>query len=240
MDLKPMEPYGLALLDYFNGNHSATTVVHRDDGQDVGLPASVFFRGVAEFSAIEREAIDLCFGKVLDIGAGTGRHSLILQSRGLKVVGLDIASQAVEIMKKNGVEDVECADIFNFRRGKYDTLLLLLHGIGMVGDIAGLDRFLDHAHTLISQRGILLFDSLDVRCSDDPANLAYQERNRMQGRYRGEIRFQFEYKSLRGPTVHWLQVDPDTLKDRAQTSGWSSTVVLREPMGDYLAKLSEL
>jgi len=136
-----MEPYGLALLDYIRGDRSATLIVRRDDDQEARLPAGVFFRGASEFSAIEQEALELCFGRVLDIGAGTGRHSLNLRSRGLKTVALDIAPEAVEVMKKNGIADAWCGDIFEFQSGKYDTLLLLLHGIGMVGDMNGLAVF---------------------------------------------------------------------------------------------------
>lgn len=85
-----MEPYGLALLDYFNGDHSATQIFHRDDGRDFEVPISLFFRDSAGFSGIEQAAIKLCSGRVLDIGAGTGRHSLVLQEKGLDVIALDV------------------------------------------------------------------------------------------------------------------------------------------------------
>lgn len=234
-----MEPYGLALLDYFNGDHSATQIFHRDDDRDFEVPMSLFFRDSAGFSRIEQAAIELCAGRVLDIGAGTGRHSLVLQEKGLHVVALDVSPQAIEIMKKRGVRDVYQGDIFEFNQGKYDTLLLLLHGIGMVGDLDGLRRFLHHAHTLVAPGGILVFDSLDVRCTDDPIHLSYHERNRRRNKYIGEIRFQIEYKGKRGHLFSWLQVDPDTLKEVSVVEGWTAEIVCQEPSGDYLARLSE-
>jgi SAM-dependent methyltransferase len=239
MNENSMEPYGLALLDYFNGDHSATQIFHRDDGRDFEVPISLFFRDSAGFSRIEQAAIKLCSGRVLDIGAGTGRHSLVLQEKGLDVIALDVSPQAVDIMKKRGVRGVYHGDIFEFDQGKYDTLLLLLHGIGMVGDLDGLRRFLHHAHTLLAPGGILVFDSLDVRCTDDPMHLSYHEGNRRRNKYIGEIRFQIEYKGIRGPLFSWLQVDPETLNKVSVDEGWDTEIVCQEPWGDYLARLSE-
>jgi len=239
MNENSMEPYGLALLDYFNGDHSATQIFHRDDGRDFEVPISLFFRDSAGFSRIEQTAIELCSGRVLDIGAGTGRHSLVLQEKGIDVIALDVSPQAIDIMKKRGVRGVYHGDIFEFNQGKFDTLLMMLHGIGMVGTLAGLRHFLNHAHTLIAPGGIVVFDSLDVRCTDDPAHLAYHERNRNENRFIGEIRFQIEYKGKRGPLFSWLQADPDTLKEVSVVEGWNTEIVCQEPSGDYLARLSE-
>jgi hypothetical protein len=77
-----MEPYGRSLLDFFHGDSSAKIVAHRDDGHTDELPAGVFFREPSAFSPLEQEALALCRGHVLDIGAGTGCHSLALQDRG--------------------------------------------------------------------------------------------------------------------------------------------------------------
>ena len=47
----------------------------------------------------EEAALDLCRGRTLDVGAGAGCHSLILQERGLDVVAIDVAPEAVEVMR---------------------------------------------------------------------------------------------------------------------------------------------
>jgi SAM-dependent methyltransferase len=233
-----MEPYGLALMDYFNGDHSAKQTFHRDDGIDFEMPISGFFRGVQEFSRIERAALDLCRGKVLDIGAGSGHHSLVLQERGLNVVALDVSPEAIEIMKRRGVKTICHADIFELESGTFDTLLMLGHGIGMVGDLSGLRRFLVRARTLIGPGGILVCDSLDVRCTSDPVHLAYHDSNRKKNRYIGEIHFQIEYKGKSGKPFSWLQLDPETLCREAMSSGWSCEINCQEPWGDYLAQLN--
>ena len=240
MNAEAMEPYGQALLDFFNGESLATIVAHRDDGLADDLPASVFFRAPSGFSPIEQAAMALCRGYVLDIGAGTGCHSLALQERGTRVLAIDVSPQAIEILSKRGVEECQQADVFEFHGGPFYTLLLMMHGIGMVEDLAGLDRFLNHAHNLLKPGGQFLFDSLDVRCTDNPRHLAYQEANRRAGRYFGQIRLRFEYQGQSGPHFGWLHVDPDTLVDHGERMGWSCRVVSREDNGDYLAQLTPM
>ena len=240
MDTEAMEPYGQSLLDFFNGELSAKVVVHRDDGFTDDLPASVFFRKPSDFSPLEQTAMTLCRGYVLDIGAGTGCHSLALQDRGIRVLAIDVSPHAIEIMSKRGVKECQHVDVFELHNGPFDTLLMMMHGIGMVEDLSGLDRFLCHAHKLLKPDGQIVFDSLDVRCTDNPRHLAYQEANRRAGRYFGQIRLRFEYKGQTGPVFGWLHMDPETLIDHAERIGWSCQVVCREDGGDYLAQLTPM
>jgi SAM-dependent methyltransferase len=235
-----MAPYGQALLDYDRGDTLATIVAHREDGLVSDIPASIFFREPTAFSPIEQRALALCRGQVLDIGAGTGCHSLALQDRGIRVLAIDVSDQAVEIMSHRGVEECQQADVFGFLAGPFDTLLVMMHGIGMVQNLAGLDRFLSHTRRLIRPNGQMLLDSLDVRRTDDPRHLAYQEANRQSGRYEGEIRMRFGYKGRMGPEFGWLHVDPGTLDQHAGSGGWSCQVICQEDSGDYLAQLKPI
>ena len=237
MDPRAMEPYGLALFDYYNGDATASVVERRDDGEQGDLPMGSFFREPPAFSAMEQRALELCRGRVLDAGAGAGCHTLALQDRGLSVCAIDVSPHAVEIMRRRGAREVECADLLEYRGGPFDTILMMLHGIGLVENLSGLDRFLTHAHELFTQDGQIVFDSLDVRCTSNPRHLAYQDSIRRQGRYVGEVRIRFEYKGLVGPFAGWLHVDPQTLSEHAGEHGWASRVVLQEGGGDYLGQL---
>jgi SAM-dependent methyltransferase len=238
MDPKAMDPYGAALQAGFDGDANAELTLRRDDGREGRLPVSHFFRPQSEFTPVETAAIDRCAGRVLDVGAGTGLHSLVLQEQGLRATAIDISTRAVEIMTRRGVRDAHCEDVFDCRRGPFDTVLMMGHGIGMVETLAGLDRFLAFARGLLSEAGQLLLDSLDVRVSDDPENLAYHEANRRAGRYIGEIRLQSEYQDLKGNYYGWLHVDAATLTEHAARAGWKCEVVCRQDSGDYLARLT--
>lgn len=237
MNPETMKPYGKALLDYYNGNKKAEIIVRRDDGYESVLPVSVFFRSADELLPGEIEALDQCRGHVLDIGAGSGIHALILQSRGLIVSTLDIEANAVNIMIRRGIQDVDHGDIMRYQGGPFDTLLLLGHGIGMVENIKGLRRFLDHAAALIRGDGQLIINSVDVRCTDDPLHLKYHEQNTAAGRYIGETRIQFEYKEEVGPYCAWLHIDAPTLQKEAEKWNWCCEIIFQDNNGEYLARL---
>ena len=237
MNQKAMEPYGAALLAYFQGDTGTRLLVRRDDGQEVPLPVSHFFREPSQFTPIETAAIERCAGHVLDAGAGTGLHSLVLQQKGLRVTAIDLIHAAVGIMIRRGVKDARCVDLFDYEDKDFDTILMMGHGIGLVETIAGLDRFLTHAHKLLSKEGRVLLDSLDVRVTTDPSNLAYHRSNQQAGRYFGEIRLQFEFQGYAGPYCGWLHIDAAILKEHAANAGWKCEVIIEEENGNYLAQL---
>lgn len=203
------------------------------------MPASTFFRQAEDFP-LDRTALGLCHGYVLDAGAGTGCHSLFLQQRGLRTCAIDVLPEAVRIMRQRGVADAHVADIMDFTGGWFDTILMLGHGIGMVEDIAGLSRFLNHAHGLLKPAGQVLLDSLDVRVTDSPVHLAYHKSNLEAGRYFGEIRMKFSYKEDYGPLFGWLHIDSESLRTHALAAGWACHVVARQEDGNYLAQLTSL
>jgi SAM-dependent methyltransferase len=238
MNPDAMAPFGLALLACFRGDSEAQLLIRRDDGKEDRLPMSLFFRAAAEFTPIEVAALDRCRGHVLDIGAGSGVHSLFLQAHGKRVTAIDIDPRAVRVMKERGVQDPQRADVLEYDGGPFDTLLMLGHGVGMVEDLAGLSRFLDVARRLMGGDGRLLLHSLDVTRTRDPEHLSYHEANQRAGRYAGEIRMRFEYDGKRGPYCGWLHVDPRTLKRHAERAGWSMETVVAEESGDYLASLA--
>ncbi|HOY31673.1 MAG TPA: class I SAM-dependent methyltransferase [Bacteroidales bacterium] len=233
----PMTPFGMALLDYYQGCTDAAIICRRDDGLETVLPVNIFYKDQNEFSEIEQKALGLCKGRVLDAGAGTGRHTLYLMQKGFDTFSVDISHEATAIMKMRGIKNVACGNIFDFQEGGFDTILLLLHGIGMTGTIEGFRRFLLHARELLKPDGCIIFDSLDVRCTNEKSNLDYLERNKNINRYSGEIQMQFEYKGFTGAPVSWLHIDPETMKDLSSSLGWNNEIMHRESSGDYLVRL---
>jgi 2-polyprenyl-3-methyl-5-hydroxy-6-metoxy-1,4-benzoquinol methylase len=230
--------HGKSLIDYNKGDRTAEIVMRRSDGVETVLPVSIFFRSEREFLHGESEAVNESKGRILDIGAGCGVHSLVFQSRGLMVTAIDINKNAVDIMIERGVKNARCADVMQFQGGSYDTLLMLGHGIGMTENIQGLNLFLDHAAGLIAENGQLLINSVDVRKTDDPINLKYHEANKNMGHYIGEITLQFEYKGEQGPFFGWLHIDPQTLQKEAANKNWDMEILYQDESGEYLARLT--
>ncbi|MHA2324289.1 MAG: class I SAM-dependent methyltransferase [Promethearchaeota archaeon] len=236
MNLKSMEPFGLALEEFYNGNKQAKVIFHRDDGLKDDYFVSQCFRSEKDFSTIERQAVDLCYGRVLDVGAGVGPHSLELQKMGLEVCALDISPQACDIMEKRGVKNVECTDVYEIDEKNFDTILLMGRAIGFAEDLSGLKKFLEFCKVLLNPKGQILLDYLDVRSTTDPDHLAYQEKSRQLGRYIGVIGLQMEYKGSFGEKFKLLHVDPGTLIKCAQETGWICNI-LKNENGNYLAKI---
>jgi len=234
-----MKPYGSALLAYFSGHTAAELIIRRDDGVEALIPAKHYFRGTNEFTPIETAALSQCRGHILDVGAGAGIHTLTLQSMGQEVTALDICTEAVNIMGKRGIRNVHLSDIYAYSGERFDTLLVLGHGIGMTGNLQGLDKFLTHARHLLHSHGQVLLDSLDVAQNHDPENISYHETNRRAGRYIGEVRMQIEYQGVKGPFESWLHVDARTLTVHASLTGWKCEILLEEENGEYLARLEK-
>jgi 2-polyprenyl-3-methyl-5-hydroxy-6-metoxy-1,4-benzoquinol methylase len=235
---KGMEPFGEALEDFYNGKKNAEITLIRDDGLEFNVPIEHFFRSPKDFSNLEKEAIQLCKGKVLDMGAGVGPHSLELQRLGLEVYAIDISSQACEIMKKRGVKNVQCTDFYNLTMDSFDTILLLGSSIGFVENLKGLKKFLSYCKSRLNPEGIIILDSNDIRSTQEPVYLNYVERNRKLGRYFGEGSFQMRYKKTLGDKFQNIQIDPNTLKEITQELGLFFKILCKEDDGTYLAKIS--
>lgn len=219
-------------------------VLFQEDGEHWPLPAAVFFRGADELTALEAMALDLCRGRVLDIGAGAGRHALILQDDGLEVTALDLSPQAVEVMRRRGVLRTARGDFLDREAmaelDRFDTLLLLMNGIGLAGDLAGLDAFLRRAAEHLEEDGQLIFDSTDLRLGPYPRELQRMAARARAGRYRGATLQSLLYKGVQAEPLAWLYVDPETLEEHALRTGWSSQVIFTGEDGTYLARCVRL
>src|SRR5262249_6820663 len=143
-------PLGLSIRDYLAGDIAATVTVLRGDGAVYPMPARLFFRTPRQFSALEMTALRLCKGRVLDIGAAAGCHTLALQRRGLEVVALDSSPEAVEAMRERGVHQPVLGDGARPTGGPYDTLLMMMNGIAIVKSLPGLRRFLVRCQGLVA------------------------------------------------------------------------------------------
>jgi SAM-dependent methyltransferase len=230
---------GQALLAYHRGDAAATLTVHCNAADDEPLPASYFFRTLLQMPDLERLALDECRGRVLDLGAGAGCHSLELQSRGFSVKAVDVSAGAVQVMTERGVQDVARHDLFAARPATevpYDTILLLMNGLGLTGTLAGLDKFLVHARTLLAPGGQILATSSDVRYlyEDEEGALVFN----LNGPYYGEVEYSLSYKKEKGHSFPWLFVDAALLTDAAEGAGYMADFLGEDEDEQYLVRLT--
>jgi SAM-dependent methyltransferase len=227
---------GQAMADYYQTLIDGTTFTGRlwvhDDNKHrrkARMPVEVYFRSSKEMPELEWIALQQCRGRILDIGAGAGSHSLALQQLGQDVTALEISPLAAAVINARGVRQIICTDFFTLATGTYDTLLLMMNGIGLSGTLDGLRTFLHKARLLLRPGGQLVFDSTDVAYLYDgrpPTTLPYY----------GEIRYQYEYRRERSDWFNWLFVDSKTLAAIASEEGWTTEIVFDDKFGQYLAK----
>ncbi len=221
---------GIAIADYYFNTSPAKLWVYDTIGPRVEMDVSTYFRPWTRMPALEQIAIGECRGEVLDIGAGAGSHALELQRRGIPVTALDISPKAVGVMQERGISRACQGNVFDFDSGQYDTLLLLMNGIGLVGDLPGLRRFLGHARRLLRPDGQLIFDSSDVA-------YLYEDSPMPTGRYYGEISCYYGYKRMKTEPFSWLYIDYHTLERLADEEGWSVELLFEDGNDQYLVRM---
>ncbi|WP_445381499.1 class I SAM-dependent methyltransferase [Robiginitalea sp. IMCC43444] len=234
-----MEVFGKAIEDYYRGVGKKQLISHSSLGSREVVPVSHFFRTFEQMPLLEQQALQLCRGRILDIGCGAGSHCLELQSRGLECTGLDSSEQALQVAANRGLRKTIHSKILDLKVGEFDTLLLLMNGIGLAGNLSELSGFLRHLGSLIPDQGQILLDSSDViylfeEDSDGgfwvPGDVSYY----------GEIQYYWEYEGVRGNSFPWLFVDFQTLAAEAEKAGLSAELITEGEHFDYLARLQKL
>ena len=224
---------GEALSDYYQHGAAAKLWVHNKYGPKEEMRVAVYFRDADKMPELEWIALQHCKGRVLDIGAGAGSHSLVLQQMGLDVTALDLSPGAASVMEQRGVKKILRQDFFELSAGDlgcFDTLLLLMNGIGLAGTLDGLRRFLGQARKIMAPGATLIFDSSDLAYMYDgkvPAGLP---------EYYGEILYQYGYRRQRSDWFKWLFIDRKTLTSLAAEEGWRTELLFEDESDQYLVK----
>lgn len=229
------DPMGAAIQAYLRGEKKAKVVVESNLTEDDVIPVAYLFRGIDQMPELELLALEQCRGQVLDVGAGAGCHSLVLQERGLTVTALDISAGAVEAMKQRGVRQVWQGNILELSGHTFDTLLLLMNGIGIAGDLEGLEHFLEHAKQLLRPGGQLLLESSDIlyMFEEEDGSVLLD----LNAGYYGEVIYNMRYKGQESGQFKWLFIDPAILQDYAETHGYTFEQLYEGEFGNYLARL---
>ena len=222
---------GAALQDYYFGKRIGKLWIMNQYGPKEEMPVAMYFRQYGDMPALEQMALQHCKGTVLDIGAGAGSHALWLQQQEHAVTAIDISARAVEIMQHRGVINAVNKNIFDLQGVQFDTLLLLMNGIGLVNTVSGLQHFLQYAKQLLLPGGQLLFDSSDV-------TYIYEEESLPTEHYYGEIAYRYQYKKQQTDWFTWLYIDQKLLKQIAAAEGYDVQILAEDEYGQYLARLT--
>ena len=229
------DPMGAAILDFQKQGKAARLRVLSSMFEEDEMPVTHLFRSVPKMPLLEQKALQLAKGRVLDIGAGSGCHTLALQEKGFTVKAIDISPLSCEAMKLRGVKDAECINLFDDHLGTgFDTILLLMNGTGIAGKIEHLPALFQRLKALLNPGGQILIDSSDLKYIYENEDGSFDIN--LNGAYYGEVDYQMIYKDVKGDSFDWLYVDFPLLKSIAETYGLHGELVAEGEHYDYLAR----
>ena len=231
------DPMGRAIADYYKNGVAGRLRVFSSMFDEDEIPVAHLFREEDEMGELELKALELSKGRVLDVGAGAGCHALALQERGLMVTAIDVSPLSVEVMANSGVDDARLVDLYDTKLDeKFDTILMLMNGSGIIGKIANMPQFFARIDQLLAEGGQVLLDSSDLifLFEDEDGGVDID----LAGDYYGEVDFTMQYKNIKGETFDWLYVDFETLAFHASENGFEAELVMQGEHYDYLARLT--
>ena len=226
---------GKALLDFQNGNYSEDITTSTNISDEDVLPLPYLFRDYKDMPKLEQKALKLSKGSVLDVGCGSGSHSIYLQKKGFKVKAIDISKGAIEVSKQPGVLRADILNILD-EAETFDTILLLMNGTGIFQELTQVSKYLSHLKSLLNPNGQILIDSSDIKYMYEDEDGGYWMD--MNSSYYGELDYFLSYKGEKEAPMKWLYLDFETLKLACETLGLRCELVFEGAHFDYLAKLS--
>lgn len=262
--MHPQAPLARALLDHARSGRARRVVALRPSGLEYEIETSDFFDLAGSQSVIDAAILARARGRVLDVGAGAGRHALALEARGHPVVAIDVSPICVELMRERGVRDPRRLDVWDLVAGagaggeRFDTILFGMQSIGIVGTVAGLDEMLRGLHALLEPGGQILLDSSAPVGSDFEALFTFEAETRSEqvgdeapavsmapasdqvpgDRLAGEAEVAFAYRNWRGRFFPWLYLGASALAFAAARRDFRCEVIARATDSpEYLAVL---
>ncbi|WP_395045156.1 class I SAM-dependent methyltransferase [Flavobacterium sp.] len=227
--------FGLAILDFQTNNAPEDIITETSISEADQMSISYLFRNFKKMPKLEQKALQLCKGKILDVGCGAGSHSLYLQEKGFDVKAIDISKNAIKTCQLRGLKNTSVQNILDLKNDKFDTILLLMNGTGIFETLSKTSKYLKKLKSLLSPNGQILIDSSDIIYMYDenqdgsisiPANGYY-----------GELTFTIQYKNELEKPFPWLFLDFNTLQNIAFANNIKCELIQEGEHYDYLAKL---
>lgn len=230
------DPMGSAITDFFTHHKADHLRVFSSQFDEDEIPVKELFRTEKQMPILERTALKMATGRILDVGAGSGCHALALQEMGKEVCAIDISPLSTEIMEQRGVKEVRLVNLFDETFTEtFDTILMLMNGSGIIGKLTNMPDFFRRMKRLLRPGGCIFMDSSDLRYlfEEEDGSIVID----LADDYYGEIDFQMQYQEVKGDTFDWLYVDFQTLNLYAAECGFKAELIKEGKHYDYLAKI---
>lgn len=230
-----LDLFGKAILDFQTNNLPEDIITETNISEADEMDVAYLFRSYKEMPKLEKKALQLSKGKVLDVGCGAGSHSVYLQNKGFDVTSIDISANAIKASQLRGLNNAKVQNILDFGNEKFDTILLLMNGTGIFQTISQTSKYLQKLKTLLAPNGQILIDSSDIIYmydeNEDGSFLLPADS------YYGELTFTISYKNEIEEPFPWLYLDYNTLQNAAFANGLQCELIEEGKHFDYLARL---
>ncbi len=224
-------PFVEALMDYVECQTEHSLMLHNSYGEPEEMSVEVFFREGEDLSELEQLALSACTGSILDLGAGAGALSMVLQDQNQCVTALENDAGCVQLMQALGVNKVKHQDFWDYK-DQFDTVLAMMNGLGLAGTLDVVPKFLQKCMALLKPGGQLIFDSSDI------SYLYAGEAEDKAFDYYGEVRYRYEYKNQLGDWFDWVYVDEDTLFGICKELKLNFEVLYTDDYQQYLGRIT--
>ena len=227
--------FGKAILDFQTNNSPEDILTETNISEADEMSVAYLFRDYKEMPKIEKKAVQMAKGKILDVGCGAGSHSLYLQGQGHEVTAIDISANAIKACHLRGIKNARVENLLDIKNETFDTILLLMNGTGIFGTLSETSKYLQKLKSLLNPDGQILIDSSDIiyMFDDDEDGGKWIPSNG----YYGELLFTVSYKNETEKPFPWLYLDYNTLQNAAHANGLHCELVIEGNHFDYLARL---
>lgn len=231
------DPMGSAIYDFHKTGKADLLMVRSTMFDDDNIPVETLFRDFEDMPELEQYALKKASGRILDVGAGSGCHSLALKDMGKDVVAIDISALSVDVMKERGL-DARCVNFYDDAfKERFDTILMLMNGTGIIGRLENMPAFFARLDAMLAPGGSVLIDSSDLRYLYEEEDGTFEID--LADEYYGLVDYQMVYKNVAGEPFDWLYADFETLAYYAEEAGFRAELVFEGEHYDYLARLTK-
>jgi len=229
------DPFGKACLAYLKGIRGLEIIVKSDHAEDDILPVDYLFRTFDEMPLLEQTALNLCKGKVLDIGAGAGCHSKWLKEHGIEALAIDQSEGVIEALKIQTI-NAQRIDFFQMQEDdKFDTLLTLMNGTGISGTEDRFPEFLLKCKSLMKKSGQILIDSSDIIYLFDNEE---ELKSHAKENYYGQVKYQMVFGNDKTDWFDWVYFSFEKLSNICDQNDMKCEYIFEGSHYDYLARIT--
>jgi len=217
--------FGIMYLDFYHKRHQNYYTIRRDDGfVDTNNKVEVYFQDYVNWADIDKIMLISAKGRILDIGAGAGRHSMYFQKKGNDVYAFDSSPLAIKVMRLRGIKNVFLGNInkieeMGFKNYFFDTVLMMFNNFGLAGSVSGTRQLLKKLYRITSKDGKIISVGINPYITDNENHINYN-RNLLERGRPSSIKLQIIYKNIIGPWYKLLMVSPEEMKSLIKRTGW--------------------